>query len=177
MKFHIRQATTGDSAAIAQVHVRSWRTTYAGIVPEEYLASMKVEVSAGHWNELLASGEVIAFVAESGDGIFGFSAGGRLRNPLDHYEGELYALYVLREHHRQGAGREMVAGLVKELQRQAIASMVVWVLAQNDAVSFYKHLGATQIGQGAIRIGGVTLDEVALGWPSLSQGFARLAPD
>jgi hypothetical protein len=36
----IRAATPDDAVAIAHVHVESWRTTYEGIVPGEYLAGL-----------------------------------------------------------------------------------------------------------------------------------------
>ena len=36
----IREASPTDAAAIARVHVDSWRTTYAGIVPADYLANL-----------------------------------------------------------------------------------------------------------------------------------------
>ncbi len=36
----IREARTEDIAGIAKVHVDTWQTTYAGIVPDEHLANM-----------------------------------------------------------------------------------------------------------------------------------------
>ena len=39
----VRPAIPEDAPAIARVHVASWRETYAGIVPDEFLASLKVE--------------------------------------------------------------------------------------------------------------------------------------
>lgn len=37
---HIRKAAVEDAAAIAKVHVDSWRTTYKGIMPSDYLNSL-----------------------------------------------------------------------------------------------------------------------------------------
>jgi hypothetical protein len=36
----VRKANVRDASAIAHVHLQSWQTTYAGIVPDEYLASL-----------------------------------------------------------------------------------------------------------------------------------------
>ena len=36
----VRQAEIGDAAAIARVHVASWRTTYRGLLPDEFLDSL-----------------------------------------------------------------------------------------------------------------------------------------
>ncbi|MFK0522174.1 hypothetical protein ACINKY_08160 [Paenibacillus illinoisensis] len=37
---HIREATINDAEGIAKVHVHSWRTTYKGIIPEEFLTNL-----------------------------------------------------------------------------------------------------------------------------------------
>jgi hypothetical protein len=49
--------------------------------------------------------------------------------------------------------------------------MLVWVLSENPAVSFYKRLGGMQIADKSIEIGGTSLEESAFGWPSLEASF------
>jgi hypothetical protein len=39
----IRDAELRDARGIAEVHVRSWQTAYAGIVPDEDLAQLSVD--------------------------------------------------------------------------------------------------------------------------------------
>jgi hypothetical protein len=39
----IREATIADVAAIAKVHAESWRTTYKGLLPDDYLANLTYE--------------------------------------------------------------------------------------------------------------------------------------
>lgn len=46
---NIRQATAADAEGIAQVHVNSWRTTYKGIVSEDYLDALTVESRLEGW--------------------------------------------------------------------------------------------------------------------------------
>ncbi len=43
MRVDLREANVLDAAAIAKVHVDSWRTTYAGVVPEDFLAQLSYE--------------------------------------------------------------------------------------------------------------------------------------
>ena len=43
---NIRVAKASDAAAIARVHIDSWRTTYVGIVPQDYLDAYSAEI--GH---------------------------------------------------------------------------------------------------------------------------------
>lgn len=39
----IRQATAKDGRAIAEVHVDAWRSTYKGIVSDEFLENLSYE--------------------------------------------------------------------------------------------------------------------------------------
>lgn len=52
---HLRVATTDDAAAIARIHVDTWRTTYSGIVPEAYLAKLSYEQRQSSWVQMLSS--------------------------------------------------------------------------------------------------------------------------
>ena len=52
---NIRAAHTTDALAIAQVQVDSWRTTYAGIVPADYLASLSYEQQGKFWGHIIST--------------------------------------------------------------------------------------------------------------------------
>ena len=171
MAFTIRRASVDDARAIAVVHVESWRTTYSGIVPDAFIAGLSEEKSTETWKEQRTDGDGFLFVAEDQSGIFGFVSGGKLRAALEGYDGELYAIYLLRAYQRQGAGRLLVNALTEAMRGKGFMSMAVWVLAQNPAVSFYKRLGAIQIAKQTIEIGGVQLTELAFGWPTLDSGL------
>ena len=88
MEFVVREATIDDARAIAQVQVESWKTTYAGIVPDAHLASLNVEEREEQWKEQFAAANSLMFVVESNVGIFGFVSGGKLREPIDGYDAE-----------------------------------------------------------------------------------------
>lgn len=45
----IRKATIKDASAIAHVHVTSWHETYAGIIPDSYLARLDVNQKQAMW--------------------------------------------------------------------------------------------------------------------------------
>jgi ribosomal protein S18 acetylase RimI-like enzyme len=172
MNLTIRKADIEDAAAIAHVQVESWKTTYAGIVSDTFLASLNQEDRMRSWQEQILAGNISIFVAEEEAGIFGFAAGGEAREKLDEYEAELYAIYLLRGRQRQGVGRTLCLALASDLQTKGFMSMLVWVLEQNPSVSFYERLGAVQIARKVIDIGGADLQELALGWPSLDRLIA-----
>jgi len=175
MSLTIRTAKIDDAATIAHVHVESWKTTYAGIVPDAFLASLNAETRKRSWREQILTGDVSIFLAEDEAGVFGFVAGGELREKLDEYDAELYAIYLLRERQRQGVGRTLSFALASALQTRGFTTMLAWVLEQNPSVSFYERLGAVQIGRKVINIGGTDLQEVAFGWPSLDRLIADRA--
>ena len=170
---HIRPARADDAAAIARVHVDSWRTTYVGIVPDEHLANLSYESSERRWHEWLAALDNAAFVcvAETARGqIMGFASGGAERENSPVYQGEMYALYLLKEYQRRGIGRQLVATVARRLQQDGFATMLIWVLAENPACAFYAALGGMPAREKMVTIGGKELREIGYGWEDL-EGF------
>jgi ribosomal protein S18 acetylase RimI-like enzyme len=169
----IRPATPNDALGIAHVHVDSWRTTYAGIVPNEYLAGLNEANRASGWREQLAS-DILVYVADLDREVVGFIGGGRIREPIETYDAELYAIYLLKNAQGQGIGRQLLHQLSTSLRSKGFHSMVVWVLEQNPAKHFYIRTGAQLLASKEIEIGGATLTEVACGWPNLKLLERRL---
>jgi GNAT superfamily N-acetyltransferase len=162
----IRLAEVRDAAAIARVHVKSWLTTYKGLVPEEYLASLNEAERVPLWQEWLTR-DISVFVAENEGKIVGFAGGGPIREPLAAYDAELYTIYLLEEVQGRGIGRNLLSTVAEALVRKDHTSMLVWVLEQNPAVRFYEKTGAEHLMSKQIEIGGVFLSELALGWPDI----------
>lgn len=166
----IRPAVPEDALAMAHVHVDTWHTTYAGIVPAEHLARLSYERSQAAWNEHLldqGSGER-AFVAEDpASGIVGLASGGPLRKPLASFDGELYVLYILKPFQGMGYGRQLVCRVAQSLQEAGFHSMVLWVLKENPACGFYARLGGQPVAEKVIEIGGKALVDVAYAWHDL----------
>lgn len=166
---HVREARQEDATAIARVHVDSWRTTYRGIVPEGFLAEMSYEDFENRWRGWLRNvGEPrLAYrVAELPSGrIVGFATGGPRHGPLyTDYTGELYTLYLLREHQRAGIGRSLLGSVARALAEGGTYSLLAWVLARNPSRRFYEAVGGEPLGSQEIEIGGARLEEVAYGW-------------
>jgi GNAT superfamily N-acetyltransferase len=167
MSATIRSATLADARGIAQVHVASWKTTYQGIVPQDYLDALDVAVRTERWEEEFARGGSHIFVAEDAGTICGFISGGLLREPIGHYDVEIYAVYVLADEQRRGIGRELMRALASVFAESGFARPLVWVLVENPSRHFYARLGGKPITEKQIQIGGAELMEVAYGWESL----------
>ena len=172
----IRQANPKDAPRIAWVHLESWKTTYPGIVPQSYMDGLKVETGIQNWRERLTQADgPIVFVAEDEAEIFGFAAGGTMIHPVDGFDGELGAIYLLLSHQRRGAGAALVRRMASALVERGFLSMVVWVLKANPSRRFYERMGGVLVAEQGIEIGGVTLPEVAYGWKDLRELITEAA--
>ncbi len=170
---NIRIAREVDARGIAEVHVASWRSTYAGLMPADFLADLSVDSRETGWRNGLANPnrQTEYFVAEDVDGkIIGFACGGPEREGHPIYKGELYAIYLLAEHQGQGIGRALMQAVVRYLLDHGYTTMLIWVLEGNPACKFYESMGGVYVSSKPIEIGGAQLTELSYGWDDIG-GF------
>ena len=166
-KYIIRAARPEDAPAMAAVHIDTWRTTYVGIVPEGHLQSLSLDRDATRRAARLADPGpgAVSLVAESDDGrIVGFADAGRERGETEGFDGEVYAVYVLKAWQGKRMGRSLMASAARALAEAGISAVCARVLADNRACGFYERLGGVQVGAGTVEIGGKELATVTYGW-------------
>jgi ribosomal protein S18 acetylase RimI-like enzyme len=164
----IRPALPVDAAEIARVHVDSWRTSYRGLLADDFLESLSEAGYTERWRRVIGDGMSRVFVVEEPDGIVGFATGGRERAGESGFEGELYAIYIVAGSQRLGHGRELVRAMAAALRDIGLSDMIVWVLRDNvPAREFYERLGGSYVRSQPITIGATTLEEMSYGWRSL----------
>lgn len=167
LQMHVREATIEDAEAIARVHLASWKTTYPGIIPQDYIDGLRIENGIADWQARLIEKKTAILVAEEDCGVFGFAAGGAILHPVAGYQGELGAIYLLASHQGKGAGAALLLRMAGDLRQRGFANMVVWVLRDNPACGFYRRLGGLPVAEQSIEIGGKALPEIAFGWPEI----------
>lgn len=164
----IREARLADAADLAKVQVDTWRKTYEGIVPSDYLANMMYTEAERHWLERLGQShhpEWFILVAEDFLGrVTGFAAAGPERARDHDFSGEVYAIYVLPEHQKKGIGKKLFLESTTRLIDRGHLSLLVWVLEENPSRGFYESLGGELVRRREIEIGGMNLPEVGYGW-------------
>ncbi len=174
---NIRKAIISDASEIAKIHIKSWKITYKGLISEDFLENLSHKKRKIKWKERLKEGDetIFTYVAElDSKRIVGFALGGleqykgEIKGFKENlYEGELMAIYLLKECQRKGIGRKLFLRIIKHLLENNINSMIVWVLKENTSSEFYKSLGAEYLGERTIEIGGIKYYECAYGWNNI----------
>ena len=167
MSFVIREAKSEDVTGIAKVHVDSWRTTYKGIVSDEYLSNLTYESRKKIWDSGVPRGGVYVAVNEKNE-VVGFSCGGLERSgDYPSYRGEIYAIYLLEEYQGMGLGKKLVEPIIKDLVGRDVYTMLVLVIAENKARFFYESLGAKEVDQVEVTIGEKLYTEIVYAWDDI----------
>ena len=162
----VRRASPDDARAIAEVVVTGWQTAYRGILPDEFLDSLRVDAREVAWREMLgrdAAGGTPAWVAEHAGTVVGFVSSGPPRDKdVPRSAAEIYAIYVLPQSWRQGLGRDLLETAVAHWQGGGTLTMVLWVFEANErARSFYEAMGwQPDGGRQELVLGGTAAFEV-----------------
>jgi ribosomal protein S18 acetylase RimI-like enzyme len=183
----IRRATRSDATAIGRVHVETWQSAYAGLLPDAMLAHMSDVRHSAMWARALEDpGEARGiFVADDeAMGVVGFGSCGPVRDPPEGLDdkarrvGEVYLLYVEPDFQNQGLGRRLLDAMFRQLRSDGFDTAVLWMLAENPTRFFYEGLGGALVGQRTDTFAGVDVDEVAYAWRDLAAPLVRrrLAP-
>jgi len=165
----VRSAVATNVDAIARVHIDSWRSTYRGLVPDAVLDGLSFERRRDWWQGILNGPQgADVLVAEDHEGrMAGFAYFGAERGNDPLYRGELYAIYLLKEHQQKGIGRMLVKAAAGGLLARDLDTMLVWVLSANPARHFYERLGGVYLREKSERVGEETLQESAYGWSDI----------
>jgi GNAT superfamily N-acetyltransferase len=166
----VRPATEDDAGPIGDVHVRSWRAAYAGIVPQPILDGLSAERRAEYWRDAIGNTtNDPKWVVERDGRVLGFAATGPARDDdLPPQTGEVYAIYVDPEAWSTGLGRRLFAAAVDDLVGRGFVGLVLWVLTDNArARRFYAAAGWRPDGTRRILdFGGTPVEEVRYKAPS-----------
>ncbi len=108
----IRKAKLVDAEGIAKVHVDSWRTTYKGMIPDDYLTQLSYEGRTELWQRNMSKEDTSIFVAENSEGvIIGFAdAWKRETNTVPHSI-DLTSIYLLENYQGKGIGKRLLREL------------------------------------------------------------------
>lgn len=152
----IRSGTAEDAAAIADVHIRSWRAAYRGIVPDDDLARLDHERLTRIWadrltGEFTGSGAGV-LVAERDGAVVAFAGFAPADDP-ESPKGtgcrvvDLQTFYSVPEVWGSGVNRGLAEAVHSALAGGPFDKAVLWVLSANPrARRFYESRGWRDTG-------------------------------
>jgi ribosomal protein S18 acetylase RimI-like enzyme len=136
----LRTAEPGDADEVAGVHVRSWQVGYRGLLPDDYLDSLRPEDRAKRYTFAAADPTLPSTILAIDNGaICGFATTAPTRDEDVPGHGELCALYVDPSCWSLGVGRALMSAARERLAHDGFADAVLWVLVGNErAERFYR---------------------------------------
>ncbi|MBK8026876.1 MAG: GNAT family N-acetyltransferase [Chloroflexi bacterium] len=107
------------------------------------------------------------YVVELDGQVIAFANFGPKRDDYPQFDCEMYAIYIVQEHHGKGYGRALMMAAMERMAQDGCKAMYVWVMEQNPAIQFYEGLGGVRFDERPIDIAGTVVTEYAYGYSSL----------
>lgn len=141
--FRIRYANIVDAKTLGEIHSKSWKVAYKGIVPDEILKNITVEKRQAYFEKALTEKwEEDAIIFKDNDAV-GLICIGKCRD-ADKTDtcGEIWGIYLLPEYWNMGIGSELINWGINELKKRNYSKVILWVLEENiNARKFYEKVG------------------------------------
>ena len=177
----IRYAEAKDIEDMIDVNLKTWRTTYASIIDEDYLLERekdkerenRVKRDKDNFGRLEVEGrKFYKCVAIDNEKVIGTATYGKCRQE-DRYgltnAGEIYAIYILKEYQQRGIGKKLINFAVNDLINENYDKVVIWALKDNPNVKFYKKIGGNSKLTRNIQIGKQTLEEIGFVYDDIDE--------
>ncbi len=135
----VRTAWTADAPALADVQVRAWRDSYAGLLPAEVLAGLDPDAIAEQWRRSMAKpGDARnrVLVALYRASVRGFAVTGPSTDPDAGpvADGEVVELVVDPGSRRAGHGSRLVQACADTMRADRFTRARVWVASTDDVL-------------------------------------------
>jgi GNAT superfamily N-acetyltransferase len=163
----IRPARGGDAAAIAALYIDTWRTAYAGLLPDRVLLGMSQATQQPHWARQIGGADTVLVAVNGQDQPIGVASGGGCRDRRFRGAGEVFTLYVSPSHQGQGHGKALFDEILSAHSELGRDSALLWVLARNPSRFFYEAMGGVRVAERDESLWGVVLPEIAYQWTLL----------
>ncbi len=170
IRWQIRDAVIGDSPAIAQIQVDSYRTAYAGMFPQTYLNHFTCAEQEQDWQATIGSDarDIVLVAASEGNGVIGYALTRSGVGIHLGYDSEVVALHVRSIYQRQGTGRALLCAALERLEERGCRSVMLWTLRDNRVREWYEGLNGQLIDEKQYDVDGWDIIEAAYGWENLS---------
>lgn len=139
----IVRATFGNAEDLGYVHAMSWRKSYSGIIPKEFLDNFTPEKRTDIFRKTLLSSQDEFYIAYLNKQPMGMLVLGKSRDDeANENMGEIESIYLLPEYWDKGYGKQLMDFAVNRLKELSYRMVTLWVLEENKrARTFYERYG------------------------------------
>ena len=171
----IRKANIQDAQGIGKVHVDSWRTTYKGILPDDFLNNLSYEQRTELWKKNISDATNYVLVAENEQNeIIGFATSGTRKTNSVPNATDLTSIYLLEEYQGMGIGKQLLKEIFIYFKQIGYEKVFVEVLAENKTRDFYEYYGAQYVNNIEIKIGGRVVEELIYVWNDIDKVIEKI---
>ena len=168
-RMSIREAGRTDFPAVGTLHVFNQRTTYRGLLSDDYLDGLDPTDRARKWETFAEQEGQKLFVAEDETGLLGFAA--CRADPEDASRLYLDSLHTSPRARGQGVGTALMRHVGRYARERGYRAMSVCIVRGNErARSLYTKMGAVHEKDFMDSFEGTISVSEKLRWPDL--GFA-----
>ena len=141
--FKIRYADINDSKTLGEIHSKSWKSAYKGILSNEILENITVEKRQKYFEKALSDGWEEDAIIFNDDEAVGLICIGKCRDTdKPNTCGEIWGIYLLPEYWNNGIGSELINWGLNELKKRNYDKVTLWVLEENiNERKFYEKVG------------------------------------
>ena len=140
----IRKATVDDIINISHLYVSNHKTTYKGLVSEDYLNNLTVEKATERWKSCLCDESKKIWVAFENDTFLGFLAS--MPDSTSDRIWYLDSLHICPEARGRGIGTALIKTAGEYALKNGYEKMSVCVIKGNEsAKKLYMNLGARHL--------------------------------
>ena len=161
----IRQANKLDSYNIAKLIIAGWQTAYKGLIDDNFLNNMSVEIMTKNWEINIESQNEVnnIYVYEESNKILGIIRFGKPDDSSSNYNAEIHVLYVEPSLKRNGIGSRLFAFAKSYFVNKNTTDMIIWCLQTNlPSIKFYEKMGGKIVATRKAVINNIELMEVGL---------------
>lgn len=146
MESNIVKPDASESLEIAKLIKDGWNSAYKGIISDEYLANMNIEVISESWRQAIDANRSNIYVYKENNQILGVIRFGKAEKFDSNDMGEVFVLYVKPEEKRKGIGSQLLRYAQNQLVENKYKKMIIWCLKGNiQGSNFYKKHGGEKI--------------------------------
>lgn len=161
----IRKAVKSDNYNIAKLLVSSWQTAYKGLIADNFLNNMSVEIMAEKWATNIETQNTTnnIYVYEENNKILGIIRFGKPDDASSNYNAEIHVLYVEPMLKRNGIGTKLFEFATNHFIKSETTNMILWCLKGNTpSIKFYEKMGGKIVSSRKAVINNIELEEIGL---------------